>query len=102
MEKKRCVRMDTIMKNMLIHALRDVFREERQNGMSGKETGELILRLAGHEETKLFLSEAEYKKIIEALSRLRDGYIRNGRYTDGIDTILLKIMQSRYRRCASR
>lgn len=102
MGKMRCVKMDAIMKNMLIHALRDVFREEKESGISSKETGELILRLAGYEETKLFLREDEYRKIVEALGKLRDRYISSGRYTDGIDTVLLKVMQSRYKRCASR
>ena len=31
---------------MLVHALRDVFREEKEAGASTKETGDLILRLA--------------------------------------------------------
>lgn len=47
MEKRRCVKTDEITVNMLVHALRDVFREEKEAGASTKETGDLILRLAG-------------------------------------------------------
>ena len=63
MEKRRCVKTDEITVNMLVHALRDVFREEKEAGASTKETGD----------------------------------IENGRYTDGIDTVLMRIMNARYR-----
>ena len=43
MEKRRCVKTDEITVNMLVHALRDVFREEKDAGASTKETGVLIL-----------------------------------------------------------
>ena len=59
MEKRRCVKTDEITVNMLVHALRDVFREEKEAGASTKETGDLILRLAGHKDKKLYLTEGE-------------------------------------------
>ena len=102
MEKMRCVKMDEIMKNMLIRALRDMFREEKDKGLSNRETGELILKLAACEDVKLYMSDDEYRKIVGALSNLRDTYINGGRYTDGIDTVLLKIMKSRYKKCTMR
>ncbi len=97
MEKRRCVKTDEITVNMLVHALRDVFREEKEAGASTKETGDLILRLAGHKDKKLYLTEGEHKKAVQALNGLRDTYIENGRYTDGIDTVLMRIMNARYR-----
>lgn len=97
MEKRRCVKTDEITVNMLVHALRDVFREEKEAGTSTKETGDLILRLAGHKDKKLYLTEGEHKKAVQALNGLRDTYIENGRYTDGIDTVLMRIMNARYR-----
>ena len=93
MEKRRCVKTDEITVNMLVHALRDVFREEKEAGASTKETGDLILRLAGHKDKKLYLTEGEHKKAVQALNT----YIENGRYTDGIDTVLMRIMNARYR-----
>lgn len=77
MTRMRYVKMDRIMNHMLIHALREVFRQE---------------------EGKLYLTEAEHTKSVEALNKLRDTYLKNGRYSDGIDSVLLKIMKSRYRR----
>ena len=78
MTRMRYVKMDRIMNHMLIHALREVFRQEKEQG-------------------KLYLTEAEHSKSVEALNQLRDTYLKNGRYSDGIDSVLLKIMKSRYR-----
>ena len=60
-------------------------------------TRDLVLKLAEQEEGKLYLTEAEHSKSVEALNQLRDTYLKNGRYSDGIDSVLLKIMKSRYR-----
>jgi hypothetical protein len=102
MEKQRCIRADEITRNMLVHALREVFRQENEKGMPVEVTRNLILRLAYLEGKKLFLDEEEYKKAVQALNGLRDGFIQNGRYTDGIDIVLMKVMRSKYKRCAVR
>ena len=97
MEKRRCIKADEITVNMLVHAMRDVFRKEKEVGVSTEETGDFILRLAGHKEKKLYLSDGEYRMAVQALNGLRDTYIENGRYTDGIDAILMRVMRARYR-----
>lgn len=102
MEKQRCIRADEITRNMLVHALREVFRQENEKGMPVEMTRNLILRLAYLEGKKLFVDEEEYKKAVQALNGLRDGFIQNGRYTDGIDIVLMKVMRSKYKRCAVR
>lgn len=102
MEKQRCVKMDNIMKNMLIHSLRLVLREEKEKGLPTEVTRAFGLRLAYYEQPKLFLTDIEYKKAIEALNTLRNSYIEAGRYTDGIDVIFLKILQAKYKRCTVR
>lgn len=102
MEKRRCVKMDDITKNMLLYALRDVFREEKSNGCSTEETRALVVRVAELKSEKLFLTEAEYQKVIEALNKLRDTYLAAGRYADGIDTVFYKILKAKYKRCAVR
>lgn len=61
MEKRRCMKTDEITVNTLVHALRDVFREEKEEVASTKATGEFILRLADHKDRKLYLSEREYR-----------------------------------------
>ena len=72
MTRMRYVKMDRIMNHMLIHALREVFRQEKEQGLPVDTTRDLVLKL-------------------------RDTYLKNGRYSDGIDSVLLKIMKSRYR-----
>ena len=94
MTRMRYVKMDRIMNHMLIHALREVFRQEKE---LLQKTRDLVLKLAEQEEGKLYLTEAEHSKSVEALNQLRDTYLKNGRYSDGIDSVLLKIMKSRYR-----
>ena len=95
MTRMRYVKMDRIMNHMLIHALREVFRQEKEQGLPVDTTRDLVLKLAEQEEGKLYLTEAS--KSVEALNQLRDTYLKNGRYSDGIDSVLLKIMKSRYR-----
>ena len=97
MTRMRYVKMDRIMNHMLIHALREVFRQEKEQGLPVDTTRDLVLKLAEQEEGKLYLTEAEHSKSVEALNQLRDTYLKNGRYSDGIYSVLLKIMKSRYR-----
>lgn len=102
MEKQRCVKMDEIMKNMLIIALRDLFREERKKNLPFEESGKLVLKLEACDDKRLFLSDSEYRKVKEALNLLRNSFIAKGRYTDGIDVVLLKILRAKYKKCAIR
>ena len=103
MTRMRYVKMDRIMNHMLIHALREVFRQEKEQfagttRLKHARRGTYNdLKLAEQEEGKLYLTEAEHSKSVEALNQLRDTYLKNGRYSDGIDSVLLKIMKSRYR-----
>ena len=71
---------------------------KKEQGLPVDTTRDLVLKLAEQEEGKLYLTEAEHTKSVEALNKLRDTYLKNGRYSDGIDSVLLKIMKSRYRR----
>lgn len=102
MVKQRCIKMDEITKNMLIHALRDVFRREKEQGMNTDATKALVLKLAYYEDTRLFLTDGEYQKCIQALNELRNTFLKNGRYADGIDTVLMKFVGAKYKRCAMR
>ncbi len=69
-------------------------RQEKEQGLPVDTTRDLVLKLAEQEEGKLYLTEAEHTKSVEALNKLRDTYLKNGRYSDGIDSVLLKIMKS--------
>ena len=50
MTRMRYVKMDRIMNHMLIHALREVFRQEKEQGLPVDTTRDLVLKLAEQEE----------------------------------------------------
>ena len=52
MTRMRYVKMDRIMKHMLIHALREVFRQEKEQGLPVDTTRDLVLKLAEQEDRK--------------------------------------------------
>jgi len=43
---------------------------------------------------RVILSEAEWKLVIYALNELRTGLIAEGRYTDVVDEVMLKIIKA--------
>ena len=49
MTRMRYVKMDRIMNHMLIHALREVFRQEKEQGLPVDTTRDLVLKLAEQE-----------------------------------------------------
>jgi len=43
---------------------------------------------------RVILSEAEWKLVVYALNELRTGLIAEGRYTDVVDEVMLKIIKA--------
>ncbi len=89
MEKRRLFQMTEIEQNMLGKALLDLDREQ---------TVSMRRRVRQAPRRKLYLNEAEYDLAVRALNGLRDTYLAAGRYSDGIDAVILKLLKSRYRR----
>lgn len=89
MEKRRLFAMTEIEQNMLEKALLDLDREQ---------TVSMRRRVRQAPRRKLYLNEAEYDLTVRALNGLRDTYLAAGRYSDGIDAVILKLLKSRYRR----
>ena len=89
MEKRRLFAMTEIEQNMLEKALLDLDREQ---------TVSMRRRVRQAPRRKLDLNEAEYDLAVRALNGLRDTYLAAGRYSDGIDAVILKLLKSRYRR----
>lgn len=46
----------------------------------------------------LVLNDQEHRLIIESLNQLRNSLIANGRYTDAVDEILLKIIGAKQKK----
>ena len=89
MEKQRLFAMTEIEQNMLEKALLDLDRAQ---------TASMRRRVRQAPRRKLYLNQTEYDLAVRALNGLRDAYLAAGRYSDGIDAVILKLMKSRYRR----
>ena len=46
----------------------------------------------------LYLSDDEYSEVLQSLIRLKNSLIAQGRYTDGVDDILCKIIAAKKRK----
>ena len=47
------------------------------------------------EKFHIYLNDDEYSRVIQSLIRLKNSLIAQGRYTDGVDDVLCKVMLSR-------
>ena len=46
----------------------------------------------------LYLFDDEYRRVIQSLIRLKNSLIAQGRYTDGVDDVLYKVMSAKKRK----
>ena len=46
----------------------------------------------------LYLSDAEYSEVLQSLIRLKNSLIAQGRYTDGVDDVLCKVLSAKKRK----
>ena len=46
----------------------------------------------------LYLNEDEYRKVLQALIALKNNLIEQGRYTDAVDDVLIKITKAKKKR----
>jgi hypothetical protein len=46
----------------------------------------------------LYLSNDEYSRLIQSLIRLKNSLIAQGRYTDGVDDVLCKVLLAKKRK----
>ena len=46
----------------------------------------------------LYLSKEEYSEVLQSLIRLKNSLIAQGRYTDGVDDILCKMISAKKRK----
>lgn len=50
------------------------------------------------EKFHIYLNDDEYSRVIQSLIRLKNSLIAQGRYTDGVDDVLCKVMLSKKRK----
>ena len=46
----------------------------------------------------LYLSDDEYRRVLQSLIRLKNSLIAQGRYTDGADDVLCKMLSAKKRK----
>ena len=46
----------------------------------------------------LYLSDEEYRRVLQSLIRLKNSLIAQGRYTDGVDDVLCKVLSAKKRK----
>lgn len=46
----------------------------------------------------LYLNDDEYRKVLQALITLKNNLIEQGRYTDAVDDVLIKITKAKKKR----
>ena len=50
------------------------------------------------EKFHIYLNDDEYGRVIQSLIRLKNSLIAQGRYTDGVDNVLCKVMSTKKRK----
>ena len=50
------------------------------------------------EKFHIYLNDDEYGRVIQSLIRLKNSLIAQGRYTDGVDNVLCKVMSAKNRK----
>ena len=85
------LKTDNIMKNMFTVALKDELAAQSQMGKVRPATEAMLQKIRSYElsEKRLPITTGEQRELRNALNRLRD----MGRYSDGIDSVILKVMK---------
>lgn len=89
------LKTDNIMKNMFVVALKDELAVQSQAGGIRSATEAMLQKVRAYElsEKRLPIQAEEQRELRNALNRLRDKYLAMGRYSDGIDSVILKVMK---------
>ena len=88
MEKQRMFKMSQLEQDMLVKALCDTQAEEMRS---------LAAKTVRAPRRRLYLSDEEFGRAVQALNRKRNAYLSAGRSSVGFDRILLKLLNSKYR-----
>lgn len=97
MTKQRLVKMTGGDQNILVKALRGA-QESVEPELSGRLQA-LIDKALAAPKRRLYLSDEEYQYAALSLNRMRNDYLAADRSCGGIDRLLIKLMQAKYR-CA--
>ncbi len=89
------LKVDNIMKNMFVAALKDEIQAQHEQGTADLETEEMLAKVRAYDlkEKRLPITTGEQRQLRNALNRLRNKYLAMGRYSDGIDSVIIKVLK---------
>lgn len=89
------LKVDNIMRNMFVVALKDELETQGKQGAVNQKTEEMLQKVRAYDlnEKQFPITADEQRELRNALNRLRDKYLAMGRYSDGIDSVILKVMK---------
>ena len=61
-------------------------------------TSEMEEATVREEKFHIYLNDDEYSRVIQSLMRLKNNLIAQGRYTDGVDDVLCKVLSAKKRK----
>ena len=90
---KYYLKMDNIMKNMFVVALNDELQAQSEQDECLEETKALLKKVSEYDlaQKRLQITAGEQRQIRKALNRLRSKYLAAGRYSDGIDKVIIQV-----------
>ena len=90
---KYYLKMDNIMKNMFVVALNDELQAQSEQDECLEETQALLKKVSEYDlaQKRLQITAGEQRQIRKALNRLRSKYLAAGRYSDGIDKVIIQV-----------
>ena len=100
MEKQRMFKMSQLEQDMLVKALCDTQKEMPLK--QAEEIHALMDKTMLASRRRLYLSDREFQLAVLALNWKRSAYLSIGRSSVGFDRILLKLLNSKYRRAPVR
>ena len=89
------LKVDNIMKNMFVAALKDEIQAQREQETADSGTEEMLAKVRAYDlkEKRLPITTGEQRQLRNALNRLRNKYLAMGRYSDGIDSVITKVLK---------
>ena len=94
--------MTMVDRNFLMQGLRNYSVSVQNRGGNSEAVNALIRKTMAVTGGKLFLDELEYECAIRGINNLRDAYLSAGRSSGGIDRVLFKLINSKYKRAPVR
>ena len=87
---KYYLKMDNIMKNMFVVALNDELQAQSEQDECLEETKALLKKVSEYDlaQKRLQITAGEQRQIRKAL---RSKYLAAGRYSDGIDKVIIQV-----------